>query len=177
MPPACHPSLWTSERYSAAVVSSMTAAVERYSAEHRFERMLLVGYSGGGALAALVAPRIHAVGLVTIAGNLDTEAWTKLHGYLPLTGSLNPAREPNDAGIPQWHFAGALDTNVPPRLAQRYLSALPPDRLRTYPRFDHVCCWKEEWPRMFERIRREIDSPQVSQTDGGDPSGPRRTLR
>jgi pimeloyl-ACP methyl ester carboxylesterase len=177
MPAQCRPSVWTSERYSAAVVGSMTAAVARYCAEHRFDRVLLVGYSGGGALAALMAPRLpDAVGLVTIAGNLDTDAWTQLHGYLPLTGSLNPALQPPLRGVMQWHFAGALDSNVPPDLAQRYRGEVPPERFLTYPRFDHVCCWRREWPRMFARISLELD-PGRAQSTGGDPGGPRRTIR
>jgi pimeloyl-ACP methyl ester carboxylesterase len=56
--------------------------------------VLLIGHSGG-ALAILLAARVpQVVAVVTIAGNLDTDVWTKLHGYLRLQGSLNPIAAP-----------------------------------------------------------------------------------
>ena len=46
-----------------------------------------VGYSGGGVLAVLIAERLDNVaGVITVGANLDTDAWTEHHGYLPLTG-------------------------------------------------------------------------------------------
>ncbi len=160
MPPQCKQSLWTSGRYSPAVVESMSAAANSYIAEHRFRRVLIVGYSGGGALAVLMARRLPGVaGVVTIAGNLDPDAWTKLHGYLPLDGSLNPSLEPPlPSALKQWYYVGGRDTNVPPSIAGSYAQRAAPDRLRSYPDFGHVCCWRKEWPAMFAGIIAELDS-------------------
>ncbi len=166
-PPPCRPSLWTSERYSPAVIASMSAAANAFIAGHRFDAVLLVGYSGGGTLAALVAPRIpNIVGLVTIAGNMDPDAWTRLHGYLPLEGSLNPALEPPlSPMLKQWYLVGQRDTNVPATATERYFERVPPDRIWSYPRFDHVCCWRREWPAIFPRIAAELNAAR------GDASG------
>ena len=55
------------------------------------KQVILIGHSGGGALAVLLAPSVPEVtGVMTIAANLDTRAWTELHGYAPLDNSLNP---------------------------------------------------------------------------------------
>lgn len=159
MPPECVPELWTTQRYSAAIVASMSAAAGSFIAANHFERVLLVGYSGGGTLAALMAQDLPgAVGFVSIAGNLDPDAWAKLHGYLPLAGSLNPALQPAlPASLPQWYLVGQRDTNVPAAATARYMERIAPDRVWSYPRFDHVCCWAAEWPAIFARVSAELD--------------------
>ena len=59
------------------------------------KRVILGGFSGGGGAAALLAAmRQDVVFLGTIAGNLDTEAWTQLQGISPLAEPLlNPITE------------------------------------------------------------------------------------
>src|SRR5690349_19580472 len=54
MESACAFTWWTDARYSPTVVESMVAAIRRYQEQSHFERLLLVGYSGGGVLAQLV---------------------------------------------------------------------------------------------------------------------------
>ncbi|MDE1901196.1 MAG: alpha/beta hydrolase, partial [Alphaproteobacteria bacterium] len=97
---------WTSRRFAPEVVEAETTAVDAIKRLYKASHVVLVGYSGGGAIAALVAARRHDVTeLVTVAGNLDTETWVKLHGVLPLSGSLNPADEwAALQNIPQRHF-------------------------------------------------------------------------
>lgn len=151
--PVCSPALWTSRRYSSTVVASLVAAASRYSTAHRFNRILLVGYSGGGTLAALMARTMpDVVGLVTIAGNLDPVAWAGSHGYLALTGSLDPADTPAPASLAQWHLIGGRDTNVPSSDVARYFAQVPSARIWRYPRFDHVCCWVSVWPAALRSI-------------------------
>jgi pimeloyl-ACP methyl ester carboxylesterase len=158
-PPECSEALWTSRRYSAEVVASMTAAAAGFIADHHFERVLVVGYSGGGTIAALMAKDLpHLSGLVTIAGNLDPETWTQLHGYLPLEGSLNPALEPPlPPQLKQWYLVGQRDSNVPASATARYFARVPPGRVWSYALFDHKCCWKREWPSIFAKILAESD--------------------
>jgi hypothetical protein len=85
---ACSPDLWTSARYSRQIVDSMAAATNRYAASGGFAHVILIGYSGGGALAILMAPQVPATrAVITIAANLDVASWVRLHGYLPLQGS------------------------------------------------------------------------------------------
>jgi pimeloyl-ACP methyl ester carboxylesterase len=139
----------------------MSAAATAYADAHGFGRVLLVGYSGGGTLVMLMARRMPlAVGVVTIAANLDPDAWTALHGYLPLTGSLDPSVEPSLPGtVREWHLVGDRDANVPYTAAERYLLRVPPARVWRYATFDHVCCWEREWPSVFRRVRAELVNP------------------
>lgn len=149
---------WTSDRYAADIVASMVAAADSYIQAHGVRRVLLVGYSGGGTLVTLMAPHMpRAVGVVTIAGNLDPDAWTQVHGYAPLNG-LNPALEPPfPKNVQEWHLIGDRDNNVPYIAAQRYLQRLPPDRISRYVDFDHTCCWEAEWPAVLLRVHEELE--------------------
>jgi len=154
--PACISDLWTTARYSNRVVDSMAAALNHYVAERGFDDVILIGYSGGGALGALMAPRVPGVtALLTIAANLDTDAWTHAHSYRPLTGSLNPAHEAPLA-IREWHVVGARDTNVPPSINRAYFERLAPDRVWSYADADHACCWVALWPQILARLQADL---------------------
>jgi len=158
---ACSPNAWTSERYSGQIVASMAAVIDHYVAANPARGVVLIGYSGGGVLAVLIAPLVHASAVVTIAANLDVEAWARWHQYTPLSGSLNPAAQPPLDSPREWHLLGDRDTVVPPRLSQRYLDRVSPDHVWHYSSFDHVCCWAQQWPGIFARIQAA-----VSENDG-----------
>lgn len=113
---ACKPWFWTHGRYSEQVVSSMQIVLEKLIDKHAIRELALFGHSGGGALAMLLAERIPQTKMVvTLAGNLDTEAWTRRHGYSDMKGSLNPANRPGLSGnIRQFHFRGSEDQVIPP---------------------------------------------------------------
>jgi hypothetical protein len=151
--PACNPRVWTSERFSAAVVASMAAVVNHYCAARCGGGVVLIGYSGGGVLAVLMAPLVPSTtAVVTIAADLDTDAWARWHGYSPLEGSLNPATLPAlPSRIREWHLVGDRDTVVPPELSRRYLHRVNQDYVWHFA-FDHVCCWVQQWPELFSRI-------------------------
>lgn len=151
---ACDPVLWTTARYSEAVVASLAAAVQRLAAEHRSRRLVLVGYSGGGALALLVAERVTAVdAVITLAANLDTDAWTSLHGYSPLSESLNPARIAGGrTDLDHLHVTGDADANVPPALHDALRERLPAAAFVTMAGFDHRCCWTSAWPGLAAEL-------------------------
>jgi pimeloyl-ACP methyl ester carboxylesterase len=155
---ACSTDLWTSARYSRAVVDSMVAATNRYAASGGFAHVILIGYSGGGALAVLMAPAVRDVrAVITIAANLDVADWVDLHGYLPLERSLDPASQPPlSLDIEQRHLIGERDINVPESVNGRYLRTLGVDRIWRYSTFDHVCCWVQQWPAILERIDRDL---------------------
>lgn len=154
----CTPDLWTKERYSEAVVQEMCTALKDYLDKSGFMgSIVLIGFSGGGTLAMLMASRLAAVDrLVTVAANLDTARWTRLHGYSPLTNSLNPAAQaPLPERINQIHLVGGSDQNVPVEIVEDAIARQPNAVLLSYPEFTHNCCWVEVWPDVLDRIGRE----------------------
>jgi pimeloyl-ACP methyl ester carboxylesterase len=152
--PNCDPILWTLQRYSDAIVTSMAAAVERLLAQSPNAAATLIGYSGGGVLAVLVANRVPQIDtVVTIAADLDIDAWTSLHGYSQLVGSINPATQTQwRTTLRQIHFAGALDDNVPPALVQQFAATVPTAQVHVIERFDHRCCWLAQWPALLSSL-------------------------
>jgi dienelactone hydrolase len=154
----CDLRLWTSARFSADVITATNHAIDllkqRFSAQH----LRLIGYSGGGGVAALAASRRNdVIQLITVAGNLDHAIWTSHHNISPLTQSLNPA----DAWqalqeIPQIHFVGKDDRIIGSFVAESYRKRFPAKHqpsIKIIEDADHHCCWPEKWPELLRSIK------------------------
>jgi pimeloyl-ACP methyl ester carboxylesterase len=154
----CKPELWTSGRYSDTVVSAMAEALRAYVSAHELRTVTLVGHSGGGTLAVLIASRVAAVTqVITLAANLDIVAWAHLHGYLPLDSSLNPSELPPLAPhIRELHLLGARDLDVPAQTASRYLDRISPSAVMTFDEYDHACCWERDWKRIWTHAQEQL---------------------
>ena len=168
--PGCHSQMWTSERLSPAVVQRFQEIIAEAKRGTASDEIGLVGYSGGGALATLIAERRHDVAwLITVAANLDLAEWTRVKDTEPLSGSLDPALDAKAIKqLPQVHFGGADDAVVPPIVLESFLARLPSGgeaRLILLPGFDHECCWAAAWPRLLERsgLRRYSLSDPAAQ--------------
>jgi pimeloyl-ACP methyl ester carboxylesterase len=149
MDAGCSWQTWTLGRYSQAVVDSMVRAIETQLHDANATRVRLVGYSGGGALAVLIAERLpNVAAVVTIGANLDVDAWTRHHGYLPLEGSLNPARSTLPHPWRETHLHGVDDTVVPIATTRAYFERYPTARQVTFEKYDHVCCWVRDWAEL-----------------------------
>jgi pimeloyl-ACP methyl ester carboxylesterase len=167
--PNCTPEQWTFARYSPEIVDSMAAVVREAQGSAGADSVVLAGYSGGGVLAVLIAERLDKVtAVVTIGANLDTDAWVAHHGYLPLSGSLNPARSEREHRWPELHLQGANDAIVPPATTDEYFRRYPTAQRRIVERYDHVCCWINEWQRYFD-----LAASAVSGKSENTPSIPR----
>lgn len=156
----CSPEIWTSRRYSSSVVESIATAVRATAQSAGRQELVLIGYSGGGVLAVLAAERIDNVAaVITLSANLDVDAWTAHHGYLPLTGSLDPAASDREHSWPEIHLQGALDSVVPPATTGEYFKRHPAAHVWRFERYDHVCCWVDTWPEAFGRIQSALAKP------------------
>ena len=152
--PHCQPIFWTHKRHGPEVIESMTNALQRFLHEHPADELVFIGHSGGGAIAMLLAqhfPQTYAI--VTLAGNLDIDAWTNHHGYTPLHGSLNPASlPPYAAHIRQIHLIAEEDRVVPPQIIKTALSNQPHSEIINVENVTHTCCWQEVWPDILKKL-------------------------
>ncbi len=147
----CPVYFWTHGRLAPEVVDSMDAVVTQVKAAARAQRVHLVGYSGGGGLAVLVAARRSDVASIrTVAANLDTDAFTRLHQVSPMAGSLNPASVARRVEtIPQLHLVGAADKIVPGEISRAYLAAMlrrDCSKIEMVPGATHQDGWVAAWP-------------------------------
>lgn len=148
----CDPKYWSSHRYSEEVVAAVNEVIEKKTGQ--FDSLGLIGYSGGGSVAALVtAKRENVAWLMTIAANLDHRAWTAMHQVSPLRGSLNAIDYIDSLQtIPQTHLAGASDDNVPVSLLYGFRDAAgkPSDiNVIEINGYDHACCWAGNWQKLL----------------------------
>ena len=143
---------WTEGRYSDEVVDSLRLTLGEYLERGRHTRLLLIGHSGGGTLAMLLAERLGGVeSVITLAGNLDPDAWSELHAYSPLTGSLNPSlRGPLDRSIRQLHLVGDSDSVIPKELLEIAIAHQPGALLGVFNGCDHTSCWETIWPEILQ---------------------------
>lgn len=155
---ACHPLIWTHGRYGETVVVSMAVAISDWMVNAGYSELVLIGYSGGGTLASLLAARLpQTTGLITVAANLDVAGWTRLHRYSPMTDSLDPATQIGlDSRVLQHHHVGALDRNVPPELSRGFVARQAVARVIVHPDFDHVCCWVAAWPEVLAQFSASL---------------------
>lgn len=154
----CNPNLWTRARFAPEVIEAMNQAVSQLKQDTKAPHLTLVGYSGGAAVAALIAAVRDDVDLlVTVAGLLDVDTWTRSEGLTPLDGSLNPADFAAQLrSIPQVHYVGARDTIVPPSSTQAFMVSLGKDSkstLVTIQTYDHSCCWADIWESRMAQAR------------------------
>ncbi|MEO5339825.1 MAG: hypothetical protein H7837_04810 [Magnetococcus sp. MYC-9] len=161
----CANRYWSTHRYAPEVVAALGGAIDRLKQRLHSEEVGLVGYSGGGALAALLAAERRDVAwLITVAANLDLTAWLRHHQLSPMPASRNPADFAERlARLPQYHFVGEEDERVPAGVVRAYADRLlAPTALtvRAVPRADHACCWAAQWPALLAQVPfRERERP------------------
>ena len=151
----CNAGYWTNARFSEEVVISLAAQVKEVSMTNRNKEIWLIGYSGGGTLATLIADRVEQVNvLVTLAAVLDTDAWTNHHAFSPLNHSLNPADLKLREALQQYHFVGNKDRIAPKEINNKFFQLNDVNVIEN-PGFDHDCCWVKNWPKLLARIDTE----------------------
>jgi len=139
--PACESRWWTFDRYGRRVVDSMCAAVNDLA--RSAESVSLVGYSGGGAIVVRMSACTRKLDSVTtIAGNLDADAWTTLHGYTPLVDDPRAVSLP-PPGVAETHWQCRTDTNVPPEITDGYFALRPSAVRHIVDDCSHASGWEQ----------------------------------
>lgn len=154
MAAACQSALWTNRRFSQEVVTRLSQALDQLKQRYGNTDFELVGYSGGAALALLLAAQRNDVAQVqTLAGNLSPRLWATMKGLSPLDGSLDPLDYRNRlALLPQRHLIGEADPIIPSGLADRYQQTLgsPLSQCVHVPGASHDRGWEATWNKWVK---------------------------
>jgi hypothetical protein len=123
MSAGCEKTVWTDARFSRAVIDSTQTAVDTLKKRYAAERIELIGYSGGAAVALLVAgERDDVAQIQTISGNTNPKAWVAFNDLSALNGSLDPLTNRHKLSlIPQRHFVGTEDSIIPLALTEDFV--------------------------------------------------------
>ena len=157
----CDVRYWTNRRYAPEVIGSLAVALDKLKEQTKASRLVLVGYSGGGALAVLLAAqRADVDAVITVVADLDLGYWTARDGLSPLTGSVDPASvAPLLGHLPQYHLTGGKDKTVGTDVAESFVRHLPvgtPVVIHEVPNFTHGCCWQQDWKSLMQDARRQV---------------------
>lgn len=154
--PRCGIPYWTGKRYAPEVIAAFQAALNDMKAQYDITEFNLIGFSGGGNIAAiLAAQRDDVASLRTVAGNLDHETVNRIHNVSFMPESLN-ARDFGFelADVPQHHFVGGADRIVPPAVYHSYRQAVGLSDCVHYTLVQdasHEDGWVEKWPDLLMR--------------------------
>ncbi len=152
----CHNRYWTSHRYSKEVIATYGALLDQIKKSKEAGGFHLVGFSGGGAIAAiLAATRRDILSLKTVAGNLDIVQHSNLHKVKQLHGSINPAGYATGLRhMPQRHLVGGKDDNIPPGIAKSFVAKQGNENcafIREVSNASHNAGWEEIWRDEWKR--------------------------
>lgn len=144
----CKQQYWTRGRMGEEVLEALNSAIDRAKAICGATRLCLIGFSGGGGCAALIAARrSDVVFLGSVAGNLNMNAWTLKHNLSPLDLSIDPITiAPKICNIPQRHYSSHNDSVMPPDLSASFCKSTGhPDACRSVPDLKHGGAWHSVW--------------------------------
>ena len=155
----CDKKYWSSHRFAPVVIQSYREILEELKQKYHIQKFKLYGFSGGGTVAALLsAQRDDIEQLITIAGNLDIDFWTKKNYLTPLQGSLNPVDFSKQLSkIKQIHLIGSADTIIDKSIYNAYIKHFDNTqniRYLVFKGFTHTCCWDKKWKDLL----RDMDS-------------------
>lgn len=151
----CDAKYWTSKRFAPEVIGDIDSAVSRLRDMAGASSVSLIGYSGGGAVAVLLAARRDDVtGLRTIAANLDHEAVSKWNNVSPLKGSLNPIDIADKLKrLPQRHFIASYDKVVPSYVAESFAEKIGDEKhesITIVRGVTHYSGWDNKWSDLLD---------------------------
>lgn len=154
LPATCQVNWWTNDRFSAVVIDSMNEALDVFVGRYPGVKLDIVGYSGGGNIAALLAARRKDVrSLRTVAGNLDVAWVNTLHNVTPMPNAISAIdRAAELRALPQIHYSGDADKTVPVEVARRFQQAVGGNcvRVEVVSGMTHSADWAAIWPQLLK---------------------------
>ena len=148
----CSSKYWSNKRGSEEVISSINQAISIVKQKQNISSIRLIGYSGGGGIAALIADRRADVNeFVSVSGNLNYKLFTQTHNLSPMNGSIDPITVANQIGsTPQIHYVGADDKIIPKQIALSFS-----DKVKVINNVSHDN-WPDKWAQILKTINHDL---------------------
>ena len=148
----CSSKYWSNKRSSEEVISSINQAISIVKQKQNIPSIRLIGYSGGGGIAALIADRRADVSeFVSVSGNLNYKLFTQTHNLSPMNGSIDPITVANQIdSIPQIHYVGADDKIIPRQIALSFS-----DKVKVINNVSHDN-WPDKWAQILKTVNHDL---------------------
>ena len=151
----CPDKYWTTGTAAAEVIAAYDQALNDLKARYQVTGFNLIGYSGGAAVAVLVAAkRTDVLSIRTVAGNTAYAVFAAVHEVTPISDSIDPVTAaPAVARIPQQHFIGGKDKVVPHDIFDGWKQASGSStcvHAAVRPENTHDKGWAEDWPVLLD---------------------------
>ena len=133
----------------------MNDALSQFVKQYPGVKLELIGYSGGGNIAAILAERRTDVrSLRTVAGNLDVAYVNAIHHVSAMPDAVSAIdRASALRTMPQLHFSGDADKTVTPEVAQRFQRAVGGtcSQVDIVSNMTHGSDWAAIWPQLLAK--------------------------
>jgi len=152
----CSKQTWTSHRYSLDVIEAYNEILNHLKKNNKNFKFNLIGHSGGGAVAVLVAATRNDIKSIrTLAANLDHVELNREKNVSQLNGSLNPIDFAKKISfLPQVHYQGMHDKIIPQWVAKKFVKYSNNScvSLMSLIEVDHEDGWEDFWRDNYKII-------------------------
>jgi hypothetical protein len=152
----CSIAYWTHKRFAKKVIIALNEAISIMSNKAKSKNVHLIGYSGGGAVVAMIAAKRRDVSSIrTVAGYMDHVTLNQRTIVSPLIGSLDPIKAaPRLKNTPQIHYSGKEDKRVPGWVLKNFRKAVGSRNCITLRQVEatHEEGWEEIWGSVWSKI-------------------------
>lgn len=140
---SCPQAWWTGERFGDEVMALSMGSLDWLKRQTGASELELIGHSGGGTLAILLAARRQDIScVITLASPLDTEEWTRAMSVGALRGSHNPMDVSEGLqNVPMWHYFGSQDEIAPQKISSSFLRKWPHANSVVFEGWNHTTPW------------------------------------
>ncbi|MBO7483675.1 MAG: hypothetical protein J6T55_00945 [Alphaproteobacteria bacterium] len=123
------PEIYKGQRFHPEIIREIEEVVLYLKNKYKAPEIELIGYDGGATIALDLATQMNVKRVITIAGILDTNAYTRQNDVPEMPDAQNPAdRLATLADIPQIHYVGGNDEITPRRSAERFVAKMQDPR-------------------------------------------------
>ena len=146
----CNSLLWTMDRFAEPTIQLYNDFLDSIKSQYGLSSFDLLGYSGGGTIAAILASQRSDVRtLTTLAGNLDVTLFNEHHKVSAMPSAINPKDLVEQLEkVPQRHVIGLEDDIVPVKIIESYRKGFVKDdciKVETVETLEHNRGWKDYW--------------------------------